>query len=58
MPIRLTQVEALGHEVAYERLPRSLLDFQRLFLDEIAFARHLERIRWPEEIQMGQINLW
>ena len=28
--------------------PRTLLEFQHLFPDEAACARHLERIRWPE----------
>ena len=28
--------------------PRTLLEFQKLFPDEAACARHLERIRWPE----------
>jgi hypothetical protein len=28
--------------------PRTLLEFQHLFPDEVACARHLERIRWPE----------
>lgn len=28
--------------------PRTLLEFQQLFPDETACARHLERIRWPE----------
>ncbi len=28
--------------------PRTLLEFQRLFPDEISCARHIERIRWPE----------
>ena len=27
--------------------PRTLLEFQHLFPDETACARHLERIRWP-----------
>lgn len=28
--------------------PRTLLEFQHLFPNEAACARHLERIRWPE----------
>jgi transposase-like zinc ribbon protein len=28
--------------------PRTLLEFEQLFPDETACARHLERIRWPE----------
>ncbi len=28
--------------------PKNLLEFQKLFPDEKACARHLERIRWPE----------
>ena len=28
--------------------PRTLLEFQHLFPDEVACARHLESIRWPE----------
>lgn len=31
-----------------EDYPRFLLEFQRLFPDEVACARHIERIRWPE----------
>ena len=39
--------------------PRTLLEFQKLFPDEAACARHLERIRWPEGFKCpycGQIG--
>jgi len=39
--------------------PRTLLEFQHLFPDDTACARHLERIRWPEGFECpscGQVG--
>jgi hypothetical protein len=49
MPIRLAQVGAVwGRIRRMSDYLRTLLEFQHLFPDEAACARHLERIRWPE----------
>ena len=37
--------------------PKTLLEFQPLFPDETACARHLERLRWPEASNVGPVVL-
>lgn len=38
-------------------LPQTLLEFQQLFPNETACARHLERIRWPEGFECPSCDL-
>ena len=48
MPIRLTQVASLGYDPTYVRIPPDSFGISTFIPDEMACARHLERIRWPE----------